>query len=535
MTYNLRKYMKKYSPALILITFFLTLFLTIRECTINKGFILNAFLFSLLITITAAGILFFLSRKKVFLPVNRFLEKLLYRNFSDRTLFFILWAVITAFWVPAYLALFPGVFGYDVPVQMQQYFGYMELTSANPLLHTFIVGSFLSAGKSLFGSCQAGFSVFIAIQALLVTSCAARSFLFLKRKGAPVITLLIGLLWLLFNPALQVLSMNATKDILFGVFFLHFAMCFLDTLEKQETTRKTFAGLFVSGLAMCLFRNGSDYLVLVVLLSCLLARIKKKKLFLCLALIWGIFRLYSVICSLVFHIPGGDSREFLSVPIQQLAYVNFTDSMTDTQADVINEIMPEDEYSFMMECADFPKAAFRTDVFLENPKRYIRMYLEIGLENYAGYWAAFCHLTAPYFDMRQSENRSLSIEWTFPQLNMWDLEKNSQWEAYAVSMDEIIGDDDSFYIGMLSIGVYLLSILFSIAVARKDKITLLGLLPLVIYFIALLFCPVALMRYLYPIMLGTPLLFGLLFTDFSWHKSIMYSTSFSGIPHNPDM
>ncbi len=518
--------MKKYAPALILITFFLTLFFTIRECTINKGFILSAFLFSFLISIAAAWIIFFLSQKKIFLPVNQFLEKALYRDLSDRMLFFILWAIITAFWIPAYLALFPGIFGYDVPVQMQQYFGYMELTSANPLLHTLIVGFFLSAGKSLFGSYQAGFSLFTAIQALLVTSCAARTFLFLKRKNTPVIALLIGLLWLLFNPALQVLSMNATKDTLFGVFFLHFVMCFWDTLEKQEITRKAFAGLFASGLAMCLFRNGSDYLVLVLLAVCLLARLKRKKLFLCLALIWGIFRIYSIICSLGLHIPEGDSREFLSVPIQQLAYVNFTDSMTDAQADVINEIMPEDEYSFMIECADFPKAAFRTDVFLENPKRYIQMYLEIGLENYAGYWAAFCHLTAPYFDMRQSDNRSLSIEWTFPQLNVWDLEPNSQWEAYAVSMDEIIGDDDSFYIGMLSIGVYLLLILFGIAIARKDKITLLGLLPFVIYFIALLFCPVALMRYLYPIMLGTPLLFGLLFTDF---------TSFSGIPHNPDM
>ena len=34
---------------------------------------------------------------------------------SDRALFFILWGILLLAWLPAYLALFPGTFGYDVP------------------------------------------------------------------------------------------------------------------------------------------------------------------------------------------------------------------------------------------------------------------------------------------------------------------------------------------------------------------------------------------------------------------------------------
>ena len=58
---------------------------------------------------------------------------------SDRALFFILWGILLLAWLPAYLALFPGTFGYDVPEQMQQFFGEMPLTAHHPVLHTWLV------------------------------------------------------------------------------------------------------------------------------------------------------------------------------------------------------------------------------------------------------------------------------------------------------------------------------------------------------------------------------------------------------------
>lgn len=512
MLQDARIFMKKYRVTLILIPLFLTLFLTIRACTLNKVFILSTFFIVLLLTFVSAWITFFLSRQKALFSANQFLEKILYRNYTDRTLFFAVWILMIIFWLIPYLAFFPGIFGYDVPIQMQQYFGYDVLTSANPLLHTLTVGFFFDAGYFLFGRYQAGLALFTAFQVLIVTSCCARSLLFLKKKGTPVILLLIGLLWFLWNPALQVLSMNATKDILFGAFLLHFVICFFESLKKNDMTRKSFLRLLICGVLMCLFRNGSDYLILILLVICLLTRIRKKKIYICLFAIWGISRLFSIISAYGFDIPTGDSREFLSVPIQQLAYVRFADAMTEEQSEIINEILPAEEYEFMYECADFPKAAFRTEQFKKDPKRYIHTYLEIGRENYDLYWAAFCYLASPYFDMRLSDNRCLSLDWTFPMLNTWDMKPDSKLPAYALFTEKLLSDDNRFYNALIGAGVYLLCILFCISLTKKDKITLLGTLLFVLYLTALMFCPVARMRYLYPVMLATPLLSGLLFT-----------------------
>ena len=73
------------------------------------------------------------------------------------------------------------------------FMGDTELTLANPLLHTLILGGIISLGKALFGSYQAGFALFIAVQLLLASNCMAQMVLFLKKMRVPLVVILAGL------------------------------------------------------------------------------------------------------------------------------------------------------------------------------------------------------------------------------------------------------------------------------------------------------------------------------------------------------
>lgn len=61
------------------------------------------------------------------------------------------------------------------------------------------------------------------------------------------------------------------------------------------------------------------------------------------------------------------------------------------------------------------------------------------------------------------------------------------------------------------ISIYLIVIGTGVSIERKSKKMLLCILPAALYFCGLLLGPIALLRYLFPMMLTTPLLFGILF------------------------
>ena len=134
---------------ILFIAFFFSLFIMLlgmRQYSQKRLFILSFSFFF------AAGILFDLSAARLSPRMRRFLsgEKLSEKingSCSVRMRKRFLWLLITLSFVPAYLALFPGTFGYDAPVQAAQYFGEMELSGANPLLHTYLLFS-LFRGKS---------------------------------------------------------------------------------------------------------------------------------------------------------------------------------------------------------------------------------------------------------------------------------------------------------------------------------------------------------------------------------------------------
>lgn len=449
------------------------------------------------------------------------LGRRIYEACPDRKLKLLLWGLISLFFIPAYLALFPGTFGYDAPVQAAQYFGEMELTSANPLLHTYLLGVFLSFGEKILKSASLGLALFCLIQGLFVTHALARSFLFLKKIRTPFTVILIGLLWILFNPTLHALTFNATKDILLGVCLLHFLLNLLDILSDSEFSGIDGFRLILSGVIMCLMRNAAIYLVAALMILMLFALRKYKKIVLSLGIIFLASWLFSVFFSHGLKIPAGNARENMSIPIQQLAAVSRAyyygtepSNITEEQLATIQELIPVEALEgFLYDTVDLVKAVFDTEVFSENPGKYISLYLTVGRQNPSIYAHAFRDMVLPYFDMTKSGRRLLSLSETFPDISHLRISRYDLFPAYYAFLENQIESEHYYFVLQPGISIWLMVVGVAVSIERKNRKILLCILPIALYFIGLLLGPMALLRYLFPMMLATPLLFGILFWD----------------------
>lgn len=521
---------------ILFIAFFFSLFIMLlgmRQYSQKRLFILSFSFFF------AAGVIFDLSAARISPRMRRFLsgEKLSEKingSCSVRMRKRFLWLLIALSFVPAYLALFPGTFGYDAPVQAAQYFGEMELSGANPLLHTYLLGFFLSFGEKVLKNASLGVALFSLLQGLLVTHVLTKSFVFLEKAHTPFSVIAAGLLWILCNPTLHVLTFNVTKDILLGVCLLHFLLNLLDVFQSCGELPKTarhsspalaasektgILRLLFSGIAMCLMRNAAIYLIAVLIIALLFSFRKYKKAFLSLCMIFLISWLFSRFSTYALHIVPGDARENMSLPIQQLAAVAHSArydtepvDITQEQLAAIHELIPAGSLEvFMRDTVDLVKADFDTKTFTGNPRKYISLYLTVGRQNPGIYIRAFRDMTVPYFDMTKSLRRDLCLTATFPEISHLHISGYGLFPSYYNFLEERIGTDHYFLLMQPGISIWLMVIGIGVSINRKDKEIFLCILPPAIYFIGLLLGPMALLRYLYPMMLATPLLFGILF------------------------
>lgn len=308
---------------------------------------------------------------------------------KDFVVCMIFWILLLLAWMPAYIALYPGTFGYDTPIQMEEYFGYRPLDSHHPLLHTFIMGTFMKLGDAVFQSYSRGLAMFTFVQGLVVTNGLACLLLFLKKRGLPKVFLVLSLLWLMFHPFLQVLTFNSTKDILFGAAFLHFMIAFSEMIgrngekEQEHTGQKAY--LLTSAVLMCLLRNQGIYILLITTLMCIFLRIRKKGMYKSLTGAIFISAMYFLFCAHVLQIPAGDMREMLSLPMQQIARVcsesltgNLEKEMPPKWLEAAEKIIPKENIlTYQPNSADAVKDGFQTDILRKDPSRYIFMLVKI--------------------------------------------------------------------------------------------------------------------------------------------------------------
>lgn len=448
-------------------------------------------------------------------------------HFTVREQKFQFWIILLLAFAPTYLAYFPGNLSYDSPAQLAIFFGELPMSSSNPLAHTYLLGSFVALGERLFQSANIGVAAFTLMQVLLTTNVLARTLVFFRVRRVPFTVTVVSLLWCIFSPTLHLLTVSCAKDILTAVFLVHFILNLIRAAEagmEGKRGRPVYTDLAVAGILLCLMRNAGIFLVIAVLLILLLTSAKKQwKALAALGCVLVVVTIYSVICKNVLKIPTGEARENFSVPIQQMAMVyrdkglGLNVEMTGEQMEAMEEIIPLAGLANMVEndSADIAKSLFKEEVFAKNPGKYISLYFALGKKNPEIYKDAFRFLTLPYWDMNVNNYKALCVSSPLMHLTHVDVRIDSHLAFYHDYLEEWIWGQNAYpgYINQPGIGIWIMVLVCGMAIIRKKKVLFLGALPIVVYFVGILFGPVALLRYLYPIMVATPALLCMVFWD----------------------
>ena len=447
------------------------------------------------------------------------IEEVLYEKWPAGKYCLLLWGIQLLAWIPAYLAFFPGIFGYDAPDQMRQILGEIPYSSHHPVAHTLILGAFMKCGNALFGTYNGGVALFCIFQGLTVSGSIAYSFLLMRRLRTPFPVLAIGLAWCAFHPALQVLTFNTTKDILFGVVMLHFMLqCYGWFAEPANRERRRTVLFILTGVLMCLLRNQGIYIVLALVVFGVFAFRKEKRFLVSLCAIVLFSRLFFLTAEHGFGVQKGDAREMLSVPMQQMALVcrlymeGESVSLTKEEFEAFSRLVDKQyipEHQLLT--ADPVKNHFDTEELKSDLPGYLRLYVRVGMRNPGLYLAAFRYLVYPYWDMSENAASGISINNTFPEFSRaWGISQETlfpSYKAYLVHyMEHGIHEKMPVVSWLMQPGlcIWILTALFGASAAGKDKAAFTAAMIGMLFFMTLLLGPTALVRYLYPLMIAAP-------------------------------
>lgn len=137
-----------------------------------------------------------------------------------------LFACILVFWLPHLILRYPGAMSYDNWNQLAYYYGDITYTTAQPIFHTWLFGSFIRLGKAIH-SAGLGLFLFILFQDSLMAAALSDSLLLMKQWRSPRWLGLFTLIMICFGPYYAGYAAFPIKDYLYTAGLLFWVLCIL--------------------------------------------------------------------------------------------------------------------------------------------------------------------------------------------------------------------------------------------------------------------------------------------------------------------
>lgn len=280
--------------------------------------------------------------------------------------------IIFLFWLPVYLAYYPGVFSYDILVQTQMIMGVDPFTTQQPVLHTIFLMLCISIGyltgvKSIV--------IYSILQMLALAASCSYIITYMTEKKTSKVFPYLTLIFYALNPVISLFSFSTCKNILFGCCFLIF------THELIQFTKGAVkpVRLFCFSLLGCLLLNNFVYvLVVFLLISVLFMRRYTRKIQINVCVTIAAFLLISAVVYPAMGIGKGDTKEMLSVPLQQLVYAKETGNLThEEETELLGYFNGSDYGYFQFGNADMIKTRFSTSFYNEKKTEFWTLYKNI--------------------------------------------------------------------------------------------------------------------------------------------------------------
>lgn len=445
---------------------------------------------------------------------------------SARKLFGIQAGVLFLCWLPVFMAYYPGLFAYDVMFQLPQVLDNAYRTDS-PLLHTWLLGLFYRLGQGL-GSPTTGMALYTLFQMAVLSLALSYALTYLYRQGVVHCVRVACLLFFALCPIFSMMAVSITKDGLFAaslltvILWLHQGVC-----KPEKLRHKGFFFCLGAGIALtCLWRN-NGILVFVGLLPVILGLLfpKRELRNRLLAVTLAGMALYggsSLALTRIFQAQPGPLKEALSVPLQQVGWVYKNHGEEIDCAEEIEEFIPG-VYAYVPTFADHIKAF--ANVGTGNVGEFAGLWAKLLGKYPLGYAEAFLFNCQGYWfvdDLSQARHYGQGLEGRQGYL------LSDTKEGFGVEHQSLFPALETLYERLFSANEYqslpVVSQIFSLAAytwflcflmagaacARRKDILLCGA-ALLLLEAGLLLGPCAIVRYQLPLMMGGPVLFGLLF------------------------
>ena len=259
-----------------------------------------------------------------------------------------LWCLVTAFWIPYFVAYFPGVYWYDTSWQLMEYYDpSVPFTDHHPFMMTYLYVGFAHIGKALFNNAIYGLYLLVLVQSLLSTLAIACTVCYTGKFNTPWKCRFFIAAFLTLFPIIPMMSMSLAKDTFNTPFFVFFSIAFCELWRTQGEILKSvsFNVFFILDvLAVSLTKKTGMYIIVLALLllacfvvkhwSCIIATIVLGSVpYLVVGIIVPTFILPAL------HIAPGESNEILAVPMQQVANVvhDHKDDLSAAEIDKIQQ------------------------------------------------------------------------------------------------------------------------------------------------------------------------------------------------------
>ena len=131
----------------------------------------------------------------------------------------LVFVVLLLSWTPILLAGWPGYFNYDSGTDYLMQWGQIEsgrLNAHHPVLHTLFIEATVKAGQTLFGSFDAGVSVCVMVQALLIAAALTWVLRWMSANGMGRVGTCLSVAYLALDPVISLFAFSTTKDSLFA-------------------------------------------------------------------------------------------------------------------------------------------------------------------------------------------------------------------------------------------------------------------------------------------------------------------------------
>lgn len=447
---------------------------------------------------------------------------------NTKHIYWLYFGCILICWIPAFLAVYPGIYSYDAYPQVLQIIGNKGLNAHHPLIHTLLLNGCFLLGHTLTGDYNVGLTFYVIIQMLFMALVFARIQNKLRQYKLPLIIRIFSFAFLVFSPINQIWVCLTTKDTIFAGFFVLMILELIDILINSE---KFFGNPFCMlrfvwiCVFMCLFRNQGIYIiyVLVPFLVIIVKHYRKKSVLLLLSVII-IVKAFLGPVSTWMGVKPPNPREALSVPIQQMArtLVLYPENVTDEEKKIIYQYLPEEYINqYIAVTSDPVKEGFDEEWFRKNPLPFFTTWFSIGVRNLSCYIDSFLYESGGYFytDYTPYWVEFILYDGSWMDQNILGIERNTLFPAYddylrSVSKD-IIQDKVPLVSTILSeaFPFVVLLIVGSYLIIKKRYSYLLVLVPILSFWGTMILGPLCAIRYAFPVIVCVPVMLSLLFLD----------------------